>query len=1856
MKRLLSLLSLLLLCAPAWAIGEAATYFEIFVPPNNDAVRRDVALIVTALYDSTTFEIVDDDMDGDSDDSVTGMLMAGQSYVLYMRNGAVNDDANHAGESGAKQDGDFFIITTDKLVFASQSCDSDWQHDWVPATNKTSRGVRFIIYSPKTSYSNRDLNVFAYEANTEITIRKISTQLTTTQGYTAVDMQAAQLVAQRTIHPGKDIIVYHQDGRDIMETGATYLVEANKPVTVQYGALHTNARDGGGSVPSANGSSSGELFYFAVPFQSGREQEIRIVSWDDDNAIELAYYQRGDWVPIQSWELDRLDPGDWVSYSGNINAVFRVTCTAGKKVSVFEANWLETGSPGTSDVASMLSARDGTTAGREFLAYMAPPGRENNVTDPFTGQKIGDATHLYMFARDTAHVTVRDANTGGQVISRSYTIYPGRYVDCALNLPQWRSIYNGNGNPNSGPDRPYLLVEADRPISVFNTNFNDNWMSYFGTSQTQDFGVVSEMEETVAEAGDTVSVTGQIVLQGSDSLENAEVEIIVGNGATVIESHLRETGGSLDMEGTLHPNGNTGETRVVFENVPNLSPNSDYETETQIQLNSNYNNGDPIQSNTVIQVETVVSGEIGGTYQQASTATGVTNETANRPPPMFFRLSNANTITTDERENLGVSFGDFNNDGFQDVFVPGYNSGQPSLLYLNNGNRTFTKATEGAIATDPGVAVSGTWGDMDNDGDLDLFVAFAGSRSKLYVNRNRGASFQAATDGDIADYNGSCFNAAWVDYNVDGLLDLFLSDYADNRPNVLFRNEGEGVFTKMNSEVIMPGNGYSLGATWCDYDNDSDPDLFVPNDNNEDNFLFRNNGNGTLTRITEGDIVQDGGSSVGSAWGDYDNDGDMDLYVTNRGRQVNFFYQNNGDGTFTRLTGGAIANDIGDSQGCAWGDLDKDGDLDLFVTNSGDGHHFLYLNQGDGTFEREDYEPITRMENFALGTAFADIENDGDLDIFVATHFNQPNYLYLNNGNNYNWFQVKLNGVHSNRNGIGSQVWIKAEINGQKRWQMREVTAQSGGGPGAQSSLIAHFGLENATRVDSLMVIWPNGYRQFRTNISANRLYVLTEEAGTEVTGRVYFDADSSCSLSSGENGIPGLMVKIDPGNRHVMTDSTGRYAVHLADGNYTFSQMANPYWQQVCPVEPASYTVTVNANGGNPTLLYEKYTNLEDCSWGCTTTISSSTSSNLTINEGEQVCIAAGVVYTGRITFRGGTLVICGTAQPSGFNFNNGNDEVLIVVSETGILQYNGLNINNDRTRLVNYGANTSLGQLNLNGPVENHGRLLLNALNINSGSLLNTGTLQVSGTLNNNGLLTSYGTIEVGGDVNNNSGVWNNQCRLVVGGNFSQNSNFTLGGYMAVGGESRFQSPSGSYFDAGAKLETGNLSVNNDLFGPEEPRVSIRVARNCILNSGAVIFGYIDICDADGIETMRATLATFSTIDCSGTFDEEHCHDGTGARAYTGYDFGNRGLCPFPDLHVSLGTTALRRGFVNSFILNIENRSPEDATNVEIEMELSQWMDIKGIVPAPVDTIFGPETTVIRWFLPYVNGLSRQVFTVVDSVRAEVPFGDLLSTTLQAYGDGFDCDSTTNFAESIDEVVGSFDPNDKLVFPRGYGEDGYIRGTDTLYYKIRFQNVGNYYASRVEIRDTLSDNLDPATFIAGPMSHEGRVELTEDNILIWIFDDIILPDSGTNEPESHGFVQFKILADTALPNGATILNQAAIYFDYNEPIYTNTTYNTVTDRLSFEDDYLLVFTVYPNPVEATSRAMVGMLDGTLLPVPLESVAIFDPLGRQVDLRLPAGSSEILIRHDQYRPGVYYLIATDIHGFQYTGIMQLSR
>jgi hypothetical protein len=228
-------------------------------------------------------------------------------------------------------------------------------------------------------------------------------------------------------------------------------------------------------------------------------------------------------------------------------------------------------------------------------------------------------------------------------------------------------------------------------------------------------------------------------------------------------------------------------------------------------------------------------------------------------------------------------------------------------------------------------------------------------------------------------------------------------------------------------------------------------DLFLANAG-QPNFLYHNNGDGTFTRITNGIIVNDvvvpaTSGSLGCAWGDYDNDGFLDLFVTNEGgdpRVVNFLYHNNGDGTFSKITTGSLVNEYSDSWGCAWGDYDNDGFLDLFAS------------RGDG----------------------------------------RGNYLYHNNGNSNAWLTVKLVGTASNRSAIGAKVRAKATYRGASRWQLRQIVG--GNTPfSCNNDLQANFGFGDATNIDAVRIEWPSGIMQTLTNVAPRQtLTVFEHQAG----------------------------------------------------------------------------------------------------------------------------------------------------------------------------------------------------------------------------------------------------------------------------------------------------------------------------------------------------------------------------------------------------------------------------------------------------------------------------------------------------------------------------------------------------------------------------------------------------------------------------------------------------------------------------------------------------------------------------------------------------------------------------------------
>ncbi|MCH8010807.1 MAG: VCBS repeat-containing protein [Candidatus Marinimicrobia bacterium] len=405
---------------------------------------------------------------------------------------------------------------------------------------------------------------------------------------------------------------------------------------------------------------------------------------------------------------------------------------------------------------------------------------------------------------------------------------------------------------------------------------------------------------------------------------------------------------------------------------------------------------------------------------------------------------------------------------------------------INPAQSTFTRITEGDIVNDGGMSTGSSWGDYDNDGDIDLFVANSNENNSLYRNNGDG-TFTKITTGVIVTDGGNSYGSSWGDYDNDGYIDLFVANNG-SQDNFLYRNNGDGTFTNITQGVIVTDGGSSGGSSWGDYDNDGNLDLFVAN-SGENNFLYRNNGDGTFTKITEGDIVKDEGSFLSISWGDYDNDGNLDLFVANSGEN-NFLYRNNGDGTFTKITEGDIVNDGEMSTGSSWGDYDNDGDIDLFVANDGGQDNFLYRNNGDGTFTKITEGDIANDAGSSWCSIWGDYDNDGNLDLFVA-NFGENNFLYRNNGNSNNWVNIKFIGTVSNTSAIGAKVRLKTTINGTSFWQMREITGQTG---------YAEFGLGDATLIDSIKIEWPSGIVQDTTNLAVNQFITIIEEGEVRVS------------------------------------------------------------------------------------------------------------------------------------------------------------------------------------------------------------------------------------------------------------------------------------------------------------------------------------------------------------------------------------------------------------------------------------------------------------------------------------------------------------------------------------------------------------------------------------------------------------------------------------------------------------------------------------------------------------------------------------------------------------------------------------
>ncbi|MEO0245051.1 MAG: FG-GAP-like repeat-containing protein, partial [candidate division WOR-3 bacterium] len=301
----------------------------------------------------------------------------------------------------------------------------------------------------------------------------------------------------------------------------------------------------------------------------------------------------------------------------------------------------------------------------------------------------------------------------------------------------------------------------------------------------------------------------------------------------------------------------------------------------------------------------------------------------------------------------------------------------------------------------------------------------------------------------------------------------------------------DGTFTDVTGTAIPFDTRCGRGVEWCDYDNDGDADIYVSNYRLQPNFLYRNNGNGTFTDVAGSAGVAGSYHSYGSAWGDYDNDGDFDLIMPNI-HDYPRLYRNNGNGTFTEVTSSAGLYIYGEYSAGLWFDYDNDGDLDLYLMQFYDGYFTkLMRNNGNGTFTDVTSQAGVGVED-CNSAIVGDFNNDGFLDLFVnynrdGTYRGRPR-LYKNNGETgYHWVEIETEGSVSNRDGIGTRIEV---FTGSLK-QIREVMA--GGEGGSQHMKRVHFGLGSYVVIDSIVVKWPSGVIDKIYNLPADTILHLVE-------------------------------------------------------------------------------------------------------------------------------------------------------------------------------------------------------------------------------------------------------------------------------------------------------------------------------------------------------------------------------------------------------------------------------------------------------------------------------------------------------------------------------------------------------------------------------------------------------------------------------------------------------------------------------------------------------------------------------------------------------------------------------------------
>jgi len=508
-----------------------------------------------------------------------------------------------------------------------------------------------------------------------------------------------------------------------------------------------------------------------------------------------------------------------------------------------------------------------------------------------------------------------------------------------------------------------------------------------------------------------------------------------------------------------------------------------------------------------------------------------------------------------ETTGCGVAFFDYDQDDWLDIFLvngwrlEGFAKGQEPVCHLFKSNRdgTFTDVTVKSGIARTGWGQGCCVGDYNNDGWNDLFISYYGQNA-LYRNNGNGTFKDVTKEAGLMQsrlrWNSGC---AFLDYDRDGHLDLFVGNYIDldlkttplpqdagcaykgitvacgppgleGGKNLLYRNNGDGTFSDVSEKAGMWGTigTYALSCAVADLDGDGWPDIYVANDSTAAT-LYQNQKDGTFK-----DVAVEAGvgyspdgkpqAGMGVSVGDFNRDGLLDIVKTNFAGDTDSLFLNLGDGTYedhTYLSGLGINTRL-----LGWGvgffDMDNDGWLDILVSNGHvypevDGTHidasyaenkYLYRNLRNGQFE-----DVTKVSGSGItdaaparGCAFGDYDNDGDVDVVVNCVNAGPQLLRCDSTWNRNWIKIRTVGTKSNRTGIGAQIRVTAQVDpkaAKPMMQLEEV--RSGGSYYSQNDLRVHFGLDQAKKVDSVEIRWPSGATDMLKDLDANRLYVIQE-------------------------------------------------------------------------------------------------------------------------------------------------------------------------------------------------------------------------------------------------------------------------------------------------------------------------------------------------------------------------------------------------------------------------------------------------------------------------------------------------------------------------------------------------------------------------------------------------------------------------------------------------------------------------------------------------------------------------------------------------------------------------------------------